>query len=448
MTTVQPPLDQTTSRNIQYLYTEIAFASLLGAVVQSFNSAFAIRLGGSQTLVALLTSIPALVAALLSIPTAQFMQSRKHRRAWMFGVLLVYRIGHGLIALIPLVFGFSGLVVSLISPAGIANDSLRRLFFDDHTAELFVIAVIGLNIPAIMFINPFQAMLGDVIPDHRRPFVISRRAVLWALGIALGSRVIGAFLEHYKDAFPLNYQIIYVIGCLTSLVSSYFLWKIKVPPKYIDRNTDAPGRWKAARPVRTAVKLSAPIKRMLFNTLIYHTGLTIAVPLFNIHYIRTLNATDDWLGFNALAGNLGFVCGNFLWERLSRRYGLGWTLRVATGLTFIFPLGIVLFPNLGAIALLNFLVNLAHPGVDLATFNLMIGMSEPQDRPIIMSWHNTVINTALFVMPLVGAWLASSITIPGVLLIAAVARIIGNLLFQFNRVDTEPAKPSLASNER
>src|SRR5258708_29099600 len=79
-------------RNIRYLYIEIAFASILGSII-NFNSAFAIRLGASAGLIALLSSAPFLLAALASIPAARFLAKRQHRKLWLFGSLFISRAG-------------------------------------------------------------------------------------------------------------------------------------------------------------------------------------------------------------------------------------------------------------------------------------------------------------------------------------------------------------------
>src|SRR5260221_10941034 len=79
-----------TERNIRYLYIEILFSSILGGII-TFNSAFAIRLGASNDLNALLYSAPALLSALASIPSAHFLARRVNRRLWLFGSIFIMR---------------------------------------------------------------------------------------------------------------------------------------------------------------------------------------------------------------------------------------------------------------------------------------------------------------------------------------------------------------------
>ena len=59
-------------RNAWYLVLEIFWASILGSVA-TFNAAYAIRLGADNFQVSLLSSIPALVAVLVSFPAGVFL---------------------------------------------------------------------------------------------------------------------------------------------------------------------------------------------------------------------------------------------------------------------------------------------------------------------------------------------------------------------------------------
>jgi predicted MFS family arabinose efflux permease len=92
--------------------------------------------------------------------------------------------------------------------------------------------------------------------------------------------------------------------------------------------------------------------------------------------------------------------------------------------------------------LINFLVNLAHPGVELSNFNVMLKLSGKEHRTVYMSWYNAVINVSSFVGPLVGVWLATWLGLQGTMIVGGLLRIVGGLLFSFNRVE-EPA-PEMA----
>ncbi len=391
--------------NIRYLYLEIAFASVLGAII-TFNSAFAIRLGASNQLVALLTSAPALLAAVGSIPSARFLAQRIHHRFWLFGSLFIYRLGYLIVALMPILFPM-------------------------NTATWLVIWIVLLNLPVILFTNGWHVLLGDIIPEEKRAFVVSRRQIIWSLGLTVLSALGGAWLD--RVSFPTNYELLYGFGFLTVLGSQFYIGRLIMPEKH--RN---PGKVPRPKKQHEPVAMRRPIRRLLINMVVYQLGLSLPAALFNIYYIRTLKVSDGWIGLNSAAANVGVILGYLLWERLLRRRTYGWVQRRATLLTWIFPITLFFVTDLNVIILSNLLVNMMHSGVDLANFNVLLHISRPHERASYISWFNAIINLSTFIAPLVGSFLADGPGILSVMLISAIVRIIGGIMFNLSRVEPEP----------
>jgi MFS family permease len=397
----------TTDWNIRYLYLEIVFASVLGGIV-SFHSAFAIRLGASQDLVAWLSAAPALIAAIGSIPSARFFAHRRRRKLWLFGSLLLVRAGYGVAGLMPLLF-----------PA--------------NAAFWFVIWIVALNLPSIFFTNGFNALLGELVPEQRRAFVFSRRSIIYSIGVVLVTALAGVWLDHVP--FPENYRIMYAFGFVVALGSQYYLHRLTVP----DQDVSLP-RAQAVTATTEHVTLSPAMRRMLFNTALYQFGLTLPGALFNILYINTLKVSDGWIGLNSSAASAGVIVGYLVWERMLRRHTFVWGQQRASLLTWIFPFVLSLSSNLNVIMLANFAVNLMHPGFDLSSFNVLLKLSRPEHRTTYISWYNTVVNGSNFLGPIVGAWLAGYVGIPAVLMLSAMLRLSGGILFNVKRVEV-PVEP-------
>ena len=88
-------------RNAYFLCAEVVLAGFISAA-NSFNSAYILRLGGSNALVGLLSSLPALVAVLLHIPCARFLERRANYAPWVALSLFLHRLGFLAIVLLPL----------------------------------------------------------------------------------------------------------------------------------------------------------------------------------------------------------------------------------------------------------------------------------------------------------------------------------------------------------
>src|SRR5262249_31095161 len=151
----------TTARNIHNLYWEIGFSSVLGAII-TFNSAFAVHMGASALFIALLGSVPALINAAISIPAGNFLGRQRKHKIWILSSLVFYRACYAGVVLIPFIFQI-------------------------HTASWLVIWMVAINVPLAVFTPGWTSMLGELLPEQKRGFVISRRMIIWAAGIALVS---------------------------------------------------------------------------------------------------------------------------------------------------------------------------------------------------------------------------------------------------------------------
>ena len=85
------PPDTPTERNTYFLYAEVLFAAALSASA-AFNSAYILRLGGSNTLVGLLSSIPALLAIFAYLPSARILERQANQMPWVVGSLFLARL--------------------------------------------------------------------------------------------------------------------------------------------------------------------------------------------------------------------------------------------------------------------------------------------------------------------------------------------------------------------
>ncbi len=388
--------------NIRYLYAEIFFAGIMAAITSTYNSLLAVRFGAPDWLIGVLVAAPALIAVVLSIPSARFLERKKERVRWLFGSLAFMRLGYLLVAALP-------------------------FFVQGPTAAMLIVAwIILLSVPTAMFTNGFNAVLAELIPPQRRAFVFSRRSIIYSLVITLTLPITGVWLNAVP--FPMNYQVVYVVGVIAVMGSQYFLGRVVMP------KTDVPIPPVASQPTAVRAPLTPPIAKMVFNSLVYQLGLQISGPLFVIYYANTLHASDGLISLNTAAGTFGVVVGLFLWETVLRKRSYGWVLRTASLGTWIFPFAVGFSTNFSLIIFANFVVNLLHPGVDLSSLNVMFNLSPPQLRNMYMSYYTMGISISAFAGPLSAVPLAGLIGIPGVMLLAAALRLTGGVLFQVNRV--------------
>lgn len=406
-------------RNALYLVLEMFWASILGAVA-TFNAAFAIRLGAENVHISLLSAIPALMAVLVSIPAGQFLQRRARRAPWMLAALQAHRAGFLLVALAPL------LRIGGIEPG-----------------LMVVIILIGISVPAHFFNVGWIAMLPDVVPDSRRAAVFAARNIINQATVSVMVFLSGQWLSAMP--FPVNYQVLYVFGFLCTLVSMYYLLRIRYPESAVTAGSQPTAQPKPARrgpifsrfasfpdllrSVREAFTSQPAFLQIVINTLLHSVGVWIAAPLYALYFVRELEATDAWLGLNGSIASIATIAGFSLWRGLIARWGESRALKISIPLVGLYPLLVGLTPALTPILFFGMLNGLIVPGTNLSHFNTLLRVTPPDARPRYTAMYMTVMNTGAFFCPFLAVALADRIGIAPTLVGAGLLSMVGSTSF-------------------
>ncbi len=406
-------------RNVWYLYVEVFWAAILSAAA-AFNATFAVRLGATNGMIGWLSSIPALLAVFLYIPAARFLERRAKRSPWIWGSLLLSRLGYGAIIILP-----------WLIPAQSRGMAL-------------VCLLIAISMPSTFFATGFNPLLADVIPERDRARVFANRSIISGTVIATLTFLAGKWLDGAEQivgaAFPLNFQVVYAVGFAGALLSSLYLYKIRVPDsKVLTRIPRAAGvRRSPAEFVANAKAFLAGNRsfvRITANTWVFSFGEWLVGPLYTIFFLRQLHAPDSWIGLNSTLANIGVIVGYVLWRRWIEKLGYARTLRITVPLSAAYAFLVSLFPNLSLILLWGIFINIINPGVNLSHFNILLKLCPDDRRASYIAVYSAIMNAGAFVAPLIGVALSNLFDIRWVLVIGGCIRLIGALLFYIWRVD-------------
>lgn len=404
--------------NIRLLYVEIFFAAILGAIA-GFNSAFVVRLGASEDLVGLLSAVPSLIAVVLSMPAARMLERRRDRRPLMFGSLIVRRVGYLGLAIIP-------------------------LLVPQDAAVWAVVWLIVMHVPFTIFVASWTPLMADLLPERRRAFVFSRRNVINSVVVSVVSSLAGFWLTAY--IFPYNYQIMYAVGVIAAMLSCLALEYIHVPPsEVVEKEKVRLGLPRFSRAAFSRERLRALVHEnrafaiMTFNTWVRNFGMRMAWPLFIIYFVRELDASDAWIGTNSALRQIATVAGFVFWEWVIRRQGFYWVMVRTFPLIFLYPLLIVLIPDLTVIIIIGMFISFANAGTNLSHVNILIKLCPRERRASYLGFYNTMMNVGAFLAPLFStAILIDWVGLRGTLLIASVVRLVGGLLFFVFKFEEPP----------
>ncbi|MHB9031529.1 MAG: MFS transporter [Anaerolineae bacterium] len=391
----------TDERNVLLLYVELAFASLL-TVAASFNGAYILRLGGSNTLIGLLSSIPALLAAIVYLPSAQILERIPKLRPWLLASLTLARIGYLFMAILP-------------------------FFLSQFLPEITVAILVAMTAFSAFFATAWNPMFSDIVAVRLRSTVISWRAIISSVTIAPLVFLAGRWLVSMR--FPLNYQILYLFGILGGAVSIFLVSRLKLPaqqPRHVRPVDQKSGVF---HDVFGMMRSNPMFLRLTVNTFLLSFGAWMIGPLYIILYVKQLGANDGWIGTVTTLSYIGVILGYWIWRRVIRRLGESRTLLVALPLVITFPFMVALIPNLSFILFAALFVNAVSPGVDLSQSVIWFGLLPAGQKYTATALYSALMNVGAFIAPLIGVAVANTIGIIPTLLIGGILRVLGAAMF-------------------
>jgi MFS family permease len=408
-------------RNILHFTIDTAIQGVMMGGVSTYISVFVVRLGASSLLVSLLTSLPAIFMALLSIPVGMWVERQPDPIRLTNRGRILHRGAFLVIALLP--------------------------FFAGRYLAEAVVAVWALNaIPATVINLTWMAVVAQIIPPHRRPGVNGTRWALLSLVTAVSVAVFGTMLEGVS--FPLNYQLVFAISFMSGLGGVYFFSLLELPRTDAHSSLESepwapplqtPSSWmqvvaERLRAYARSIAETPVFVRYLLATAVLRLALNLPVALYSIYWIRYLDASDQWIGWRATASSLALIAGYYLWGRVASRKGHHLVLIACT-------VGVGLYPALTALVtdqvwlpVVAIVYGFFVTGIDISIFDTLLHVCPPERRASYVALNTLLANLVIFLAPLLGSLLDRWLDIRVVFWFAGGIHVLAALLFRLLHV--------------
>jgi len=410
-------LGSTNERNVLFLYAEVAAAGLMMAA-QSFYSAYLLRLGAPNSLVGLLSSLPALVAVFCYLPSARILEGQERYDRW-----LVWSLGIARSGMIPLL--------------------LLPFFLKEGLPEVTVGLIVAMTVPTVLFSTGWSAFLSDLIPADARATVLSWRMILLSAVTAVGTFGFGQWLD--SRPFPINYQSMFVMGVAGAVASLYFVARLRLPDELA--NAPRASRRSLRDMFRASIVENAGFRRIVVNTLMLNLSNWSILPLYMIFFVNDLGATDSWIGLRTTALQLGIMGGYWLAQRLVKRWGAPLTLKRSLPFVCTYALLVALVPNLWAILVFTMLVNLATGCVNLSHSMLFLDLLPKESRYGATAIYSMTMNLGAFLCPLLGVYVSDRIGIVSALVLGGILHFCGASMFYLFPVTDASETKAVSTDE-
>ena len=450
MTIKLPAMTALQRSNFNHLYGDVIWYGVLTGTAIAFLNVYAARLGATAFQIAFIASAPAVVNLLLSLPIARWLDQRPLHGP-VYRSALYHRLPYFLIATLP--------------------------FWLAASSQPLALAVITLimAVPGTAFAIGFNAQYAQIVPPEWRLLMSGRRMALVAASITISALLAGQVLDHIP--FPLNYQVMFVLGAIGGLVTTYHVASLRVaqpdaapPARNADRGLleggSAVGLLRALSPMRSSSGLRFLMRgngrpllrwdllrssyaRLMFAYLIFYTAQFMPVALFPILFVNDLLFTDGTISIASTIFHGAMVVSSLQIGRLTSRFGFRTVILAAALIYGAHPLLSAL--AIGAKTIwLGALIGGSGCGLCLSALNThLMDRAEEADRPAYMALHNLVLNLGILMGVLLGPLLAQVASVrvglaaSGLLMFAS-----GALLWQFSiTAQSGPAAQQIAGAE-
>jgi len=393
-------------RNALHLYGDIASFGIANGILGTFTSVFAIRLGASETLIGLLSSLPALINVVWQVPSARIVERAKQTRTVTVRSLFLQRIAYLLIALMP-------------------------FFLIRYRAEAIVALITLAALPGALGSVAFTTLFADSVPADKRANVVSIRNMFLSLTSMLSVLLAGKLLD--TILFPYNYQLFFAIAFVASMFSLHHVRQVE-PLRERRARKQAP-RPKSRVPLKTRLRRTwqaIVAEREFLNyaagSFAFNWGLYFPMALYSIYRVRDLGASDTWLGLLSTTMSAVQTVMFLVWGRVMKQRGNRWLLLVSAFGLAGFPLFTGLCTRVEPLLLVAILGGFFSAGYSIANFDCFMSACPSERLPTYTAVYNTLANITAFIGPLLGTTVAGWTGVRYALMLGGGLRLLGVLV--------------------
>ena len=373
----------------------------------NFYPIFAISiLGATNYQVGLISSLPPLIALLMTIPAAILLNRLESQKKTVAMAVLVARL------LFILLIG----VVYVSSP---------------YQAWAFLIIIALMNIPATLSNIGWQTLISGMIKDERRGAFFSDRNRLLTIAGMISTLVIGIIMKN-QTTNASAYQWLFFVALLFGLGEVFFLMKHKEKVQPSTSLKKSSMNW--------SIFKDHGYKWFLIAALCFNFTWQMSWGIFNIYNVRIAEATILWISIFSVANQVVQIFTFPLWkkwaEQKSNTLMLVWA---ALGMALV-PFLTILSTNLYYLTAVSAISGFFISGVVLLLFNLLLEQSPVENRTYCITTYNVLLSFVAFIAPQIGILLLEGIGIQKSMELNSMLRIVSALVFLLMYAQTRKFK--------
>jgi predicted MFS family arabinose efflux permease len=317
---------------------------------------------------------------------------------------------------------------------------------------VLIALTIAMSLPGAALVIGFNTLFAEAVPPAWRGHVAGIRNALLAIASIISALVCGRILTAMP--FPLGYRVVFTIGAVAALMSSFHLWFVRPLESGLSPSTAKEGanplngRSQAVQHTRGHLKARAkglwrmllsdllrieilrePFARVLAALFLFHITQFVVVPIVPVFMVKVLHLQDQQIGLATAVFWLSVFASSTQLANLSRAKGHQTATGIGAMLMAFYPGLMVFGVPLGMAAVLgaSCLGGIGYAWMSGAFLNYILERAPQHDRPPYLAWYNIVFNAAILIGSLLGPFTATHLGFIPALALFAVARVAAGL---------------------
>ena len=365
----------------------------------NFFPIFAITiLSASNYQVGLISSLPPLMALLMTIPAAIMLnRAAEHKKLVATSILLARVMFLPIVALVYL-----------------PSESMQ--------AWVFLVIVALMSVPNTVANIGWQTLISGMISESRRgAFFSDRNRFLTMVGL-VSTLIIGIVMKDASDNVT-AYQILFAIAFGFGLLEVYLLMKHDETPAHVE------GPVVKKKLMEWSIFKHSGYVSFLIAALFFNFAWQMAWGIFNIYHIRVAGATVFWISMFSVGNMLMQILTFPLWKKWAeQRSNVRVFVWAAIGMAST-PFLTVLSTNFYYLTFVQTISGFFLSGVVLLLFNLLLEQSPEASRTYCITTYNVLLAFMAFLAPQIGIWLLNAWGVEMAMYISSALRLLSAAVF-------------------
>ncbi|MCG7345398.1 MFS transporter [Sporosarcina sp. ACRSL] len=365
----------------------------------NFFPIFAITiLGATNYQVGLISSLPPLMALIMTIPAAILLNRAQKQKKLVAMSVLLARL------MFLLIIG----IIYMPSPS-------------TH-AWLFLGIIAFMSLPNTVANIGWQTLISGLVEESRRgAFFSDRNRLLTIVGL-ISTLIIGVLMKD-ASASVTAYQFLFGIAFCFGMLEVFLLMKHEEEPSKTD------GSLLKKKTMDWSIFKYKNYVSFLIAALFFNFAWQMAWGIFNIYHVRFVGVTIFWVSMFSVGSMLAQFLSFPLWKK--------WAEKRSNTLVFVWaavgmattPFLTVLSTNVYYIALVQTSSGFFLAGVVLLLFNLLLEQSPDHVRTYCITTYNVLLSIVAFIAPQIGIWLLEQLGVEVAMYINSTLRFLSAGLF-------------------